>query len=167
MQSIPSGIYFARVKVKHGGAGIVKRTSRETVVFRTAKDRLSDKIKELRTSLGILRKQLDLPAAEQGNQILTEVEIVGAVSANDRADFARFLACSGCRFPPSAHSTLACGEHFLILSVPVLTSTQRVDVCAGGVAAVLRFIGFQAETAAQLVGQRQVSNARSVVSARK
>ena len=39
-----SGIFFARAKV----AGIVKRASLETDVFTTAKDRLRDKLKELK-----------------------------------------------------------------------------------------------------------------------
>jgi integrase len=46
---------------------------------------------------GIPRKQLDLPTADQFNQILTEIETAGAVDEKDRADFARFLAFSGCR----------------------------------------------------------------------
>src|ERR1035438_4699672 len=49
MQYIPSGVYFARVKVKDGGKGIVKRASLETDVITTAKLKLPDKIKELRT----------------------------------------------------------------------------------------------------------------------
>jgi integrase len=200
MQYIPSGIYFARVKVKDGGKGKVKRASLETDVFSTAKDLLPLKIKELRTPLadvgtfadgrlkyeaetkhdvtlaslskdyrlrcvecllktwrgldkikvdeiteadcmkwrsrfagqyspqvvnntvnvlrriltlaglgrdanpaynikrlGIPRKQLDLPTADQFNQILTEIETAGAVDAKERADFVRFLAFSGCR----------------------------------------------------------------------
>ncbi len=48
MQYIPSGVYFARAKVKDGGGGIVKRASLETDVFTTAKLRLPDKIKEMR-----------------------------------------------------------------------------------------------------------------------
>jgi len=48
MQYVPSGIYFARVKVKNGRNGIVKRASLETDVFTTAKDRLGGKVKELR-----------------------------------------------------------------------------------------------------------------------
>jgi integrase len=48
MQYIPSGIYFARCKVKNGRNGIVKRASLETDVFSTAKDRLDAKVKELR-----------------------------------------------------------------------------------------------------------------------
>ena len=47
--------------------------------------------------LGIPRNQLDLPTADQFNQILTEIETAGAVDAKDRADFVRFLAFSGCR----------------------------------------------------------------------
>jgi integrase len=49
MQYIPSGVYFARAKVKDGGRGIVKRASLETDVITTAKLKLPDKIKELRT----------------------------------------------------------------------------------------------------------------------
>src|SRR6185437_244710 len=45
MQYLPSGIYFARVKVN----GIVKRASLDTDVFSTAKDNLASKIKTLRT----------------------------------------------------------------------------------------------------------------------
>ena len=45
MQYLPSGIYFARAKV----GGIVKRASLDTDTFSTAKDKLSGKIKELRT----------------------------------------------------------------------------------------------------------------------
>ena len=37
MQSIPSGVHCARVKVKDGGKGIVKRASLETDVLTTAK----------------------------------------------------------------------------------------------------------------------------------
>lgn len=48
MQYIPSGVYLARVKVKDGGRGIVKRASLETAVFTTAKLRLPDKINEMR-----------------------------------------------------------------------------------------------------------------------
>ena len=44
MQYVPSGIFFARVKV----GGIVKRASLETGVFTTAKLRLPDKLKEIR-----------------------------------------------------------------------------------------------------------------------
>jgi len=44
MQYLPSGIYFARVKVN----GTVKRASLDTDVFTTAKDRLAAKVKELR-----------------------------------------------------------------------------------------------------------------------
>jgi integrase len=46
---------------------------------------------------GIPRKQLDLPTADQFNQILTEIETAGAIDEKDRADFVRFLAFSGCR----------------------------------------------------------------------
>ncbi|MGA3269084.1 MAG: site-specific integrase, partial [Verrucomicrobiota bacterium] len=46
---------------------------------------------------GIPRKQLDLPSAEQFNQILAEIETAGAIDEKDRADFCRFLAFSGCR----------------------------------------------------------------------
>lgn len=46
---------------------------------------------------GIPRKQLDLPNADQFNQILTEIETAGAIDEKDRADFCRFLAFSGCR----------------------------------------------------------------------
>lgn len=50
MQYIPSGVYFARVKVTgDNGKPTVKRASLETDVFTTAKDRLADKVKELRT----------------------------------------------------------------------------------------------------------------------
>ena len=48
MQYVPSGIYFARVKIKNGRNGVVKRASLETDVFSTAKDRLRAKINELR-----------------------------------------------------------------------------------------------------------------------
>jgi len=44
MQFIPSGVYFARCKIK----GKAIRASRKTTVFTTAKLRLPDKIKELR-----------------------------------------------------------------------------------------------------------------------
>ena len=44
MQYVPSGIFFARAKVN----GIVKRASLDTDVFSTAKDRLRNKITELR-----------------------------------------------------------------------------------------------------------------------
>src|SRR5271163_3363594 len=44
MQYVPSGIFFARVKV----GGIVKRASLETDIFTTAKLRLPDKLKEIR-----------------------------------------------------------------------------------------------------------------------
>jgi integrase len=44
MQYVPSGVFFARAKVN----GIVKRASLDTDVFSTAKDRLRDKINELR-----------------------------------------------------------------------------------------------------------------------
>jgi integrase len=207
MQYIPSGVYFARVKVKDGGNGKVKRASLETDVFTTAKDRLPLKVKELRTPLadvgtfaagrvqfenetrnkhelselsrvyrlrcvdrilrswpgldnkrvdtikkadceawakryaetyapqffnnslnvfreiltlagigrdanpaykikrrGIPRKQLDLPTADQFNQILREIETAGAIDAKDRADFARFLAFSGCRLNEAAQA---------------------------------------------------------------
>lgn len=46
---------------------------------------------------GIPRKQLDLPTADQFNQILSEIETAGAIDEKDRADFVRFLAFSGCR----------------------------------------------------------------------
>ncbi len=46
---------------------------------------------------GIPPKPLNLPTAEQFNQILTEIETAGAIDAKDRADFVRFLAFSGCR----------------------------------------------------------------------
>ena len=48
MQYVPSGVFFARVKVKNGGKGIVKRASLDTDVFTTAKDRLHGKLNELR-----------------------------------------------------------------------------------------------------------------------
>jgi integrase len=48
MLYVPSGIYFARVKVKNGRNGVVKRASLDTEVFTTAKDRLRAKINELR-----------------------------------------------------------------------------------------------------------------------
>jgi len=48
MQYVPSGIYFARVKIKNGRNGVVKRASLETDVFSTAKDRLEAKKRELR-----------------------------------------------------------------------------------------------------------------------
>ena len=46
---------------------------------------------------GIPRKQLDLPTADQFNQILAKIETAGAIDEKDRADFVRFLAFSGCR----------------------------------------------------------------------
>jgi integrase len=48
MQYVPSGIYFARVKIKNGRNGVVRRASLETDVFSTAKDRLDAKKRELR-----------------------------------------------------------------------------------------------------------------------
>jgi len=48
MQYIPSGVYFARAKIKDNGRGVVKRASLETDVFTTAKLRLPDKIKKIR-----------------------------------------------------------------------------------------------------------------------
>ena len=48
MQYVPSGIYFARVKIKNGRNGVVKRASLETDVFTTAKLKLPLKVKELR-----------------------------------------------------------------------------------------------------------------------
>ena len=203
MQYIPSGIYFARVKLKStakGKQGIVTRASLETDVFSIAKERLGARKRELREPkavcgtfaegrlkyetetardvtlaplsktyrlrcvdclsktwrgldklnvaaiteedclkwwskfaekyspqvvnntvnvlrrilklaglghdknpamkikrLGIPRKQLDLPTADQFNKILAEIETAGAVDEKDRADFVRFLAFSGCR----------------------------------------------------------------------
>lgn len=46
---------------------------------------------------GVPRKQLDLPTADQFNQILAEIETAGAIDEKARADFVRFLAFSGCR----------------------------------------------------------------------
>jgi integrase len=46
---------------------------------------------------GIPRKPLNLPTADQFNQILHEIETARAIDAKDRADFVRFLAYSGCR----------------------------------------------------------------------
>jgi len=46
---------------------------------------------------GIPRKQLDLPTAEQFNQLVTVIETSGAAQAKDCADLVRFLAFSGCR----------------------------------------------------------------------
>lgn len=46
---------------------------------------------------GVPRKKLDLPTADQFNQILNEIETAGAIDEKDRADFTRFLAYSGCR----------------------------------------------------------------------
>ena len=48
MQYVPSGIYFARVKVKHGRSGVVNRSSRDTDLFSIAKDRLPAKKRERR-----------------------------------------------------------------------------------------------------------------------
>jgi hypothetical protein len=48
MQYVPSGIYFARAKVKNGRNGVVRRASLDTEVFTTAKDRLRIKITALR-----------------------------------------------------------------------------------------------------------------------
>jgi integrase len=53
---------------------------------------------------GIPRKQLALPTADQFNQILHEIETAGAIDAKDRADFARFLAFSGCRLNEAAQA---------------------------------------------------------------
>jgi integrase len=53
---------------------------------------------------GIPRKQLDLPTADQFNQILTEIETAGAIDEKDRANFARFLAFSGCRLNEAKHA---------------------------------------------------------------
>ena len=46
---------------------------------------------------GIPPKQLNLPTAEQFNQLLKEIETSGAAQAHDCADLTRFLAFSGCR----------------------------------------------------------------------
>ncbi len=46
---------------------------------------------------GLPRKQLNLPTAEQFNQLLTVIETSGAAQARDCADLVRFLAFSGCR----------------------------------------------------------------------
>jgi integrase len=54
---------------------------------------------------GVPRKQLDLPTADQFNQILNEIETAGAVDEKDRADFARFLAFSGCRLNEAKQAT--------------------------------------------------------------
>lgn len=50
MQYVPSGVYFARVKIKNDltGKSVVTRSSLETDVFTTAKDRLADKVAALR-----------------------------------------------------------------------------------------------------------------------
>lgn len=47
--------------------------------------------------LGIPRKQLELPTADQFNEMLKEIETAGAIDEKHRADFVRFLAFSGCR----------------------------------------------------------------------
>jgi len=46
---------------------------------------------------GIPRKPLNLPTADQFNQLLTAIETSGAAQARDCADLTRFLAFSGCR----------------------------------------------------------------------
>jgi integrase len=46
---------------------------------------------------GIPRKPLNLPTAEQFNQLLKVIETSGAAQARDCADLVRFLAFSGCR----------------------------------------------------------------------
>jgi integrase len=48
MQYVPSGIFFARVKVRDVGKGVVKRASLECDVFTAAKQKLPDMVKALR-----------------------------------------------------------------------------------------------------------------------
>jgi integrase len=55
--------------------------------------------------LGIPPKRLNLPTADQFNQLLKEIETSGAGQAHDCADLTRFLAFSGCRISEAKQAT--------------------------------------------------------------
>jgi integrase len=57
--------------------------------------------------MGVKQKTLQLPEPEQFNRLLEIIATAGARQSRDRADFARFLAFSGCRISEARQVTWA------------------------------------------------------------